>query len=180
MRVIRIIIAILLFLTFHLNTRAQDDGIHPQLWNNFNLTWNVTEQFIFHNSLSYNVLLSNDVPWKEFSYSGIASYSLKPWLGGSAGLYFASTLQTNDLRSTELRPHVNIRFSSLPGKKWIWLNRSRIEWRNFDYSEGYTDMTFRFRNNTFAAFSLIRNTLDQDNNLSIFSYFEVYHNCPQT
>lgn len=36
--------------------------------------------------------------------------------------------------------------------------------------------TFRFRNRTYAAVSIIRKALNTDKNLSLFGYFEVFHN----
>ena len=37
-------------------------------------------------------------------------------------------------------------------------------------------MTFRFRNRTYAAVTLIKKTLNEDKNLSLFGYYEAFHN----
>ena len=94
------IIAIFFCLFIRFALKGQDNSIRPQLWNNLYLVKNINEKLAFRNALAFNVLLSNDYPWNEYSYSGAVSYDLKPWINGSAGLYLSSTRQSENL--TEL------------------------------------------------------------------------------
>jgi hypothetical protein len=169
-----ITIFICLFIQYEL--KGQDNSMRPQLWNNLYLVKNVSEKPAVRNALVYNVLLSKGYPWNEYSYSGAVSYDLKPWFNGSTGLYLASTRQSENLRSTEIRPYLGIRLSTKANKRWLIANISRMEWRNIMYSKGGTNVTFRFRNRIYAAISLIQKTLNTDHNLSLFSYFEAFHN----
>lgn len=170
------IIAIFFCLFIRFALKGQDNSIRPQLWNNLYLVKNINEKLAFRNALAFNVLLSNDYPWNEYSYSGAVSYDLKPWINGSAGLYLSSTRQSENLTSTEIRPYLGIRLSTKSNKRMLITNISRMEWRNLMYSGGITDMTFRLRNRTYAAVSIIRKTLNTDKNLSLFGYFEAFHN----
>ena len=167
---------IIIILFCVVGAKAQDDGFSPQIWNNIYVGWNINERLVLRNSIALNVLLNKTDPWNEFSYSGNIIYKINSFIEGSTAMYFASTRQTKQLNSVELRPFVGIRFSTKPQKRWFLTNISRLEFRNFWYSKGNNDLTLRFRNRTSAAFCLNKKTLAEDNNLSIYGYIEPFYN----
>ena len=156
--------------------QAQGDGFSPQIWNNIYIGWNINERVSLRNAVAFNVLLSNANPWNEISYSGNVIYKINSFIEGSASAYFASTRQTKELNSVEIRPVIGFRLSTKPQKRWFLTNISKLEFRNLWYSKGNSNLTLRFRNRTSAVFCLNKKSLSEDNNLSVYGYFEPFYN----
>jgi uncharacterized protein DUF2490 len=170
------IIASIIYLLFINGLQAQDTGIKPQYWNNINIGWEVNNHLVLTNTLSYNVLIDKDLPWSEFSYNATAIYRINSFILGNGGFYIAATKQSEYLNSLELRPYIGIRVSTKIQKRWILSNLLRLEWRNLNYSDDTKDGGIRLRNRTTAAIALNQKTILDDHTLSLFSYFEAFHN----
>ena len=166
----------IILVLFQLQLKAQDKTVRPQLWNNLYLGWEINDRFSLQNSLAYNVLLSQEVKWQEFSNSISSTANLTNWFAGTAGLYVSKTQQIDEIWSSEVRPFASIRFLTLPGKRWRISNRSRFEWRNIFYSKIKDNSSLRFRNRTSFSVSLIKSEIIADNNLSLYGFFEFFHN----
>ena len=165
---------IAMYLLVPSKVRGQD--IAPQIWNNASLGWNISDQFSLRNSFAYNVLLSQDFPWHEFTFTTTGGYNFHKYLGMSVGLYLATTKQTVDLSSFETRPFLGFRIFSNNEKRFIISNLSRIELRHFNYSDETTDVAGRFRNRTSLAFSFTQRSMISAKNFFGFGYFEAFHN----
>jgi len=87
--------------------QAQD--IAPQIWNNASFNWNINDRFALRNTLAYNVLLSEEFPWNEITFSTNGVYIFQKHLEASLGLYLASTNQSVNLSSFETRPYHGFR-----------------------------------------------------------------------
>jgi hypothetical protein len=148
---------------------------HPQLWNNLNVAWNINEKFALRNSAAYNVLLSDELQWSEITYSVSSVFKFHRFMEGSAGLYLALTKQTRNLNSFEYRPYVGYRFFTNNSKRWYISNLTRLELRFFHYSNKTDEHAPRIRNRTDAVVSLNKKTMVENNNLFLFSYFEVFY-----
>ena len=160
--------------------QAQNSGVKSQYWNNLNVAWQISDNFFIGNTLSYNVLFDKELPWSELSYSATAVLRINSFLLGNGGMYIAATNQSTDLNSVEIRPYIGIRISSKLPKRWVVSNLTRIEWRNLIYSNDTNDLAFRLRNRTNAAISINRKSLLDDHTLSLFAYFEAFHNLDNT
>lgn len=167
------IIFIVCFSTF--NLRGQDDGISPQIWNNVFVGWNISNKFVLRNAAAFNIRLSNEAPWNEITYSVSGVYKIHRFYEVNAGLYFARSRQSKDLKSYELRPFVGFRVATNTEKRWYVTNLSRFESRWFTYSDGDHEWGFRFRNRTYGIVSLNQPTMSDDQNLYLFGYFEFFY-----
>ena len=156
---------------------AQD--IAPQIWNNFNVGWSINEHFSWRNNASYNVLISKEYPWYEITLTSTGVYKFQRFYEVSLGFYFARTKQTLSLSSIELRPFVGFRITTNPQKKWLVTNLGKIEMRNFIYSDNDISSSWRFRNRTYLALALTNESMNDNNNLFVFAYFEVFYNFGQ-
>jgi hypothetical protein len=154
--------------------RGQD--IAPQIWNNANLVWSINDQFLIRSSLAYNVLLSEDFPWYEVTFTTTGAYTFHKNLQGSLGLYLATTKQSLTLSSFEARPFLGFRIFSDVQKRFVISNLNRLELRHFNYSDNTNDLAFRYRNRTDLAYALTKRSMTSSNNLFIFGYFEAFYN----
>ncbi len=154
--------------------KAQD--IAPQVWNNANLGWNINDHFILRNTLAYNVLLSEEFPWNEITFTTTGVYTFHKFLQGSLGLYLAKTKQSLTLSSFETRPFLGLRIFSNVQKRFIISNLNHMELRYFKYSDESTDLTARYRNRTNLAFALTKKSMTSSKNLFAFGYFEAFYN----
>lgn len=168
--------AVLLFCFTTLIAKGQGDAIRPQVWNNFSVGWNVIENFSLRSNIAYNVLLSNEIPWSEFTFSTSAVFKFHRFMEASAGLYLSLADQTEDINSYEYRPYIGYRIFTNSAKRWNVSNLSRIEIRLLRYSNRTGDHTIRFRNRTDAMVSLNKRTMVENKNLFLYSYFEMFYN----
>ena len=173
------IIFILLFCLTYNSAKSQNDGIKPQIWSNAYVAWNINDKFVIRNALSYNVLLSDELPWNEISYTVNGVAKVHKFMEVSAGFYMARVLQTKSLRSFEYRPSIGFRIFSNNKKRWAISNLTRVELRKFVYSNQSTDLAWRIRNLTHFALSLNKKSLQYDNNLYAFGLLEFFHNFNQ-
>lgn len=156
--------------------RGQGDAIRPQIWNNLNVGWNVNEKFSLRNNLAYNILLSNELPWSEITFSSTAVLKFHRFMEGSAGMYVAFTNQSIDISSFEFRPYLGYRIFTNTSKRWYVSNLSRLEFRFLRYSNKNEEITLRFRNRTNALVSLNKRSMTENKNFYLMGYFEVFYN----
>lgn len=155
---------------------SQNDGFKPQIWNNASIGWNSDNGFSLMNTLSYNVLLSQDAPWNEISNAFSAAYTFNPYVSIIGGVYAARTKQSTTLSSTEFRPTLALSLSTHIEHRWRVANNSKFEFRFLDYTDDSRDNTVRFRNRTLISVAVKESNLQQDGSIVLFSYFEVFHN----
>jgi hypothetical protein len=128
------------------------------------------------NTMSYNVLLSNELPWNEFSNALSMSYAFNPHIAAIGGFYASRTRQSASLSSSELRPTIALRLSTLNQNRWRITNNSKLEFRFLNYTNDSRDNTLRFRNRTLLSVAVKESNLEQDGSIVLYSYFEVFHN----
>jgi len=155
---------------------SQEDGFKPQVWNNTSIGWNSENGFSLLNTLSYNVLLSNEVPWNEFSNTFSTAYTFNPHISVTGGFYASRTKQSASLSSSELRPTLAFRLSTHDQNRWRVSNNSKFEFRFLNYTDDTKDYTTRFRNKTLVSVAVKESNFQQDGSIVLFSFFEVFHN----
>lgn len=170
-------IIVLCFIT--ISVYGQGDAIRPQLWSNLYLGWNANERFSLRNGVAYNILFSSEQPWSEITISSTAVFKFHHFLEASAGIYYARSKQTADIKSHEARPYIGFRISTKSERRWMISNLSRIELRRFISSKNQNSTSFRFRNRTYAAVALNKRRMSDVNNLVLFGYFEAFFNFGQ-
>ena len=158
------------------STYSQGDGFKPQIWNNASIGWNSDNGFSLMNTLSYNVLLSNEAPWNEISNSFSTVYTFNPYISVIGGIYAARTKQSASLSSSELRPTLALGLSTNAEHRWRVANNSKFEFRFLNYTDDSRDNTIRFRNRTLLYVAVKEPNLLQDGSIVLFSYFEIFHN----
>ncbi len=174
-----LIIFVVLCLQPFSNLKAQKEDIRPQIWNNLYVGWNISDHVVLRSAVAYNVLLSNEAPWNEFTFSVSGVYKFHRFMEASAGLYGAAAQQSEKLRSYEYRPYAGFRIFTNDTKRWNVTNLSRFEIRKLRYSDRTSDLAYRFRNRTYGVVSLLRSTMVEDKNLYLFGYFEAFYNFGQ-
>jgi len=125
------------------------------------------------------VLISKEYPWYEITLTSIGVYKFQRFYEVSIGFYFARSKQTLTLSSIELRPFVGFQITTNPQKKWLVTNLGKIEMRNLIYSDNDISSSWRFRNRTYLALALTNESMNDNNNLFVFAYFEVFYNFGQ-
>lgn len=158
------------------NSYSQDDGFRPQVWSNAGIGFKTDNGFYFLNTLSYNILLSNELPWNEFSNSLSAAYTFNPYIAVIGEFYASRTKQSATLSSTELRPAAALRLSTHDERRWRVANVSKFEFRFLDYTDNEKDNTVRFRNRTLISATVKEQNLKQVGSIAIYSYLEFFHN----
>lgn len=174
----KFILCLLILICFSYH-RLKAQGIAPQIWNNFNVGWSINKHFSWRNNASYNVLISKEYPWYEITLTSTGVYKFQRFYEVSIGFYFARSKQTLTLSSIELRPFVGFRITTNPKKKWLVTNLGKIEMRNLIYSDNDISSSWRFRNRTYLALALTNESMNDNNNLFVFAYFEVFYNFGQ-
>ncbi len=173
-------LAVLLLILGLCGSSLMSQVIAPQLWNNASVGWNINDKFSWRNSTAYNVLLSNETPWAEITFTSTAVFKFHHFMEASAGVYTARTKQTIELFSYEFRPFIGFRISTGNEKRWQISNLSRLEMRQFIYSDVENDFGFRFRNRTYAAVSLNKPSMAINRNrLILYGYFEAFFSIGQ-
>ena len=172
-----IISSLILISVLSYRSKAQD--IAPQIWNNFNVGWSINEHFSWRSNAAYNVLLSKEFPWYEITLTSTGVYKFQRFYEVSLGFYFARTKQTLSLSSIELRPFVGFRITTNLQKRWLVTNLGKIEMRNLIYSNDDISMSWRFRNRTYLALAILTQSMNDNDNLFVFAYFEVFYNFGQ-
>jgi len=167
---------ITLLLILFASKTANTQSVAPQIWSNVYVLWDIDDRFNWNNNLEYDVLLSEEFPWNSLSFSSSFSYRFHPYIQASAGLYLARTQQSLTLSSFETRPFLALLLNSNPQNRYIFINISRLEWRNFIFSDGEKVHTGRFRNRTYASISLNQRAINANKNLFLYGYFEVFLN----
>ena len=128
------------------------------------------------NTLSYNVLLSKEMPWNEFSNTFSTAYSFNPYFSFIGGFYVSRTKQSSGLSTIELRPTTAIRIATIDDKRWRIANVSKFEFRFLDYTDESQDNTVRFRNRTLVSVAVNKSNPKQDGSIVLYGYLEVFHN----
>lgn len=158
----------------------KSQAIAPQIWSNVSVAWNINEHFSWRNTVAYNVLLSEEFPWHEFTLTSTGVYKFEKHFEVTLGVYTSRTKQSLSLNSYEVRPFVGFRASTNSEKRWFVSNLSRFETRQIIYSDVDHSLSFRFRNRTSATVSLNKPSMTTaENNLFIFGYFEAFFNIGQ-
>jgi hypothetical protein len=155
---------------------GQTEEVRPQLWNNLLVGWEIDDHFRLRGELSYNVLITDTVPWSELTSAASGVYRFHRFMETSAGFYFSAANQNEDLRSLELRPFMGFTVFTNNSKRWMVSNFSKLEIRTFRYSDLSKDIALRFRNRTYAIVSLNKRSILEDRNVMLFGYFEAFYN----
>ena len=98
------------------------------------------------------------------------------FMEATLGFYMAGTQQSEELRSYEYRPHIGFRVFTNNSKRWFVTNLSRLELRKFRYTDGTSDLAFRFRNRTYGVVALNKKSMIANKTLFLFGYFEAFYN----
>ena len=151
-------------------------GIKPQYWSNATVAWEPNENLFVQHSISFNVLVDKELPWSEFSFNNTAAYRFNDLISANGGLYIATTKQSKSLNSLEIRPYIGLRLSTKMQKRAAISNLSRLEWRHLDYSDNTRNSNFRLRNRTTGVLAINQKSILNNNTLSLFAYFEAFHN----
>ncbi len=173
-----VFLLILTLIVFNKILKSQD--IAPQIWSNVGVAWNINEHFSWRNTGAFNILLSDEYPWHEFTLTSTGVYKFKKYFEATLGVYTARTKQSLSLNSYEVRPFIGFRASTNSKKRWLISNLSRFETRQIFYSDVEHSLSFRFRNRTSASVSINKpSMLTAKNNLFAFGYFEAFYNFGQ-
>jgi len=179
MKSVPIVLLLLLVTGIGIKSLNSQD-IAPQVWSNAGVAWNINEHFAWRNYVAYNVLISNEYPWDEFTITSTGAYRFKRFFEATFGVYTARTRQTESIKSFEIRPFAGFRASTNNTKRWLISNLSRLEMRRMFYSGKENSTSFRFRNRTYAGVSLNKTSISVGkNNLVLFGYFEAFFNFGQ-
>jgi hypothetical protein len=169
-------VLILTMCLFGIKVLGQNDGFKPQIWNNASIGWISEKGFSLMNTFSYNVLLSQDAPWNEFSNAFSTAYTFNPYISVIGGFYVARTKQSTTLSSSELRPTLALSLSTNVENRWRVANNSKFVFSFLNYTDDSQDNTLRFRNRTLLTVAVKESNLLQDGSIVLFSYFEIFHN----
>lgn len=158
--------------------KSQD--IAPQIWTNAGVSWNINDKYSWRNTAAYNVLLSGDFSWFEFTLTSTGVFKFQKFFQATFGVYMARTKQSLTLNSYEVRPFAGFNATTNRRKRWVISNRSRFEMRQLIYSDISHSLSFRFRNRTYVAVALNKPAMNINRNrIFAFGYFEAFFNFGQ-
>jgi hypothetical protein len=138
--------------------RADSGDLETQAWGNLTLGWIRSEKVYLELDLEPKVLVSGDPQWRNLDVTPAVEYYPSPWVDLVGEMVVGTTLQTDDLRTTELtvRGGARVHFVQMARGK-LQIERTplgrisaatlvRLEERNFWYSDNTdSQQSFRFR-----------------------------------
>ena len=157
-----------------LSMNAQD--IAPQVWSNATIGVPLQDRWTIFNNASYNMLVSNEFPWRELSLSSAADFRFHKHFSAIGALYAGRIKQSGTLSNREVRPFVGFRVNSNPEERLVVTNLSRQEFRWLIYSDNNNLTGWRFRNRTLLTYALNKKSALENKSLNLFAFVEFYKN----
>ena len=136
--------------------RAQDSTVvNLQLWVDGDVRKQLSQRWSGRLLVSARTTVTEPRNWRRLDLRPSVTYSAGAWLDVPVGVLLSRTDQTDDLNSFELRPYLGalIPWTPKPGIKFF--SFSRLEFRQFWYSDDTTASSWRFRSR--AGFDLAIN-----------------------
>jgi hypothetical protein len=124
------------------------DDLETQVWGNFTLGWIRSEKVYLELDMEPKILVSGEPEWRNVDVTPSIEYYPSPWIDLTGDVTVGRTVQTDDLRTTELTFCAGVRLN-LVKQVQSKLHRERtplgrisaatlvrLEERNFWYSDG--------------------------------------------
>jgi hypothetical protein len=159
-----------------------------QLWGNLTLDWHTSPRITYSFDLEPKALVSGppDEPgWANIDLTPSAEFAATKWIDLVAEGVLGRTVQTDDLKTTELSARAGARFhlfsrqqrmlfnEQLPKRRVVIRDLVRWEWRRFSYSDGApSSSSGRFRNRLEFLFPINRPNLGDDGTIHVIADWE--------
>lgn len=162
---------------------AQTSG---QIWANFTLDQPKGDRLVFEVDLEPKAQFSGSDTWRSVDVTPAVEVYPNRWMDLVGETAIARTRQSNDVSSFEATPRLGVRFHLLsnlrtmrPGPRHLGrvsvANLSRVEWRNFWYSDDTpSSHETRFRNRIELKVGLNHEELSLDKTLYFIADFEFF------
>ena len=157
-----------------------------QIWANFTLDHPKGERLVFEVDLEPKAQFSGDDTWRGVDLTPAVEYYPNRWMDLVGETAIARTRQSNDVSSFEVTPRVGVRLHLLsqlrtmrPGPRPLGrvsvANLSRVEWRNFWYSDDTpSSHETRLRNRLELKVGLNHKELSLDKTIYLIADVEIF------
>jgi hypothetical protein len=161
-----------------------------QLWANVTLDWHTSPRVTYSLDFEPKVLVAAppDQPaWASLDLTPSAEFAVTKWADLLGESVLARTVQTDDLKTTEVAARGGARFhffsrqprvlfnEQLPKRRLVLRDLVRWEWRRFSYSDGTPSASsWRFRNRLEFLYPLNRPNMGSDGTLHLIADWEWY------
>lgn len=182
-RVSTLVIALLIAATASAQTEPT-----TQLWGNFTLDWHTSPRVTYSLDFEPKVLVAGppDQPvWASLDVTPSAEFAITKWADLIGESVLARTIQTDDLKTTEVSVRGGARFhlfsrqqrvlfnEQFPKRRLVLRDLVRWEWRHFSYSDDEPSTgSWRFRNRAEFLFPLNRPTMGADGTIHLIADWE--------
>lgn len=145
---LRVLVAALPLLVVLAPASALAQDSVGQLWINATLGWQPSARVSTELDFEPKIQIAGDEPWRGIDITPAIEYTVTPWLGLVGEVDFGNTHQFDGLNTRSITERLGVRFSffetaleglHLPGmsrKRWSLALLTRVEQRNFWYSDG--------------------------------------------
>jgi hypothetical protein len=87
-----------------------DDDLTTQIWANITTGWILSDSLYVELDVEPKILVSGDPKWRNIDATGLVEYYPNGWIDLTGEMTLGTTLQTDDLRTTELTFRGGVRF----------------------------------------------------------------------
>jgi hypothetical protein len=159
-----------------------------QLWGNLTLDWHPSPRLTYALDFEPKVLVAGppDQPgWSSLDLTPSADFAVTKWADLIGEGVLARTIQTDDLKTTELSVRGGARFhffsrqeralfnEQLPKRRLVFRNLVRWEWRHFSYSDGEPSSgNWRFRDRVEFLYPFNRPNMGSDGAIHLIADWE--------
>jgi hypothetical protein len=159
-----------------------------QLWANMTLDWRASPRVTYSLDIEPKVLISappGQPGWASLDLTPSADFVATKWADVVGEGVLGRTVQTDDLKTTEVTVRGGMRFhlfsrqerllfnEQLPKRRMVVRDLVRWEWRRFSYSDDEpSSSTWRFRNRVEFLYPLNRPNLSADGTISLTADWE--------
>ena len=179
----RVFVALVLWL---LAAEAPAQTTSGQIWANFTLDHPKGDHLVFEVDLEPKAQFSGSDSWRGVDVTPAVEFYPNRWMDVVGETAIARTRQSNELSSVEVTPRLGVRLHLLsnlrtmrPGPRPLGrvsvANLSRVEWRNFWYSDDTpSSHETRFRNRLELKVGLNHAELSLDKTLYLIADVEMF------
>ena len=153
---------------------SSSDSVNVQIWADFSIDKQFSVKFVLDNEAGVRTLASGDGDWTKLYTRGTFRYNPLGWLRFTGGVYLDWVDELDGPNSVELRPFVGalLRWDIRPRLRVD--NYTRLESRNFFYSDGTSESDWRLRNRLRLSVAVNRATLSADRSLVAMADIELF------
>lgn len=152
---------------------AEADSADVQFWTDISATKRLSSRFTVDSEAGFRTVTSGtDANWTKIYTRGTFRFRWTSWLRLAGGLFLDWEDQLVGPNSVELRPFAGLTLTWNARPRLTLDNYTRIEWRNFFYSDGTSDHSARLRSRFRVTFSINRARLIDDGTLAAVADIE--------